>query len=73
MYKNVRIENGDLVADGKHGAATHIGKYYESIPAGWEIDHGATTAPLGFAWIHNNKSRFDGERMQGLTREIAPK
>lgn len=35
---------------------------YETLPDGWIILKGATTAPKGYKWISNNKSRFSGER-----------
>lgn len=35
---------------------------YDKLPKGWVIIKGATTAPCGYKWISNNKSRFSGER-----------
>lgn len=44
-------------------------KVYKELPKGWVKDFGATTAPKGSIWIHNNKSRFSGEREMGLLIE----
>ena len=41
---------------------------YKTLPEGWRVDQNATTAPLGYTWIHNNKSRFGGERRSGLIK-----
>ncbi len=41
---------------------------YDSIPPGYSEIKGATTAPLGYKWISNNKSYFGGERKQALVR-----
>lgn len=43
-------------------------KHYESIPIGWKVIKGATTAPLGYVWISNGKSRFSGEYEHGLLK-----
>jgi hypothetical protein len=50
-------------------AENHNIKIYLEMPKGWIKDFGATTAPAGSVWIHNNKSRFSGEREQGLLIE----
>lgn len=44
-------------------------KVYTELPNGWVKDYGATTAPKGSVWIHNNKSRLSGERESGLLVE----
>lgn len=41
----------------------------ETLPNGWRVDRDATTAPRGYVWINNNKSRFGGERKSALIRE----
>ena len=41
---------------------------YEAMPEGWSFVEGATTAPKGYRWIHNNKSRFSGERKTGFLK-----
>ena len=41
-------------------------KVYTELPTGWLEDNRANTAPAGTVWIHNNKSRFSGERERGL-------
>lgn len=38
------------------------------IPQGWKITRGAQTAPKGYEWIDNNKSRFGGERKTALLK-----
>lgn len=47
-------------------AKKHNITLYTELPNGWVEDHRATTAPKGSVWINNNKSRFSGERKQGL-------
>lgn len=42
---------------------------YETLPNGWIILKGATTAPKGYKWISNNKSRFSGERKLAFLKE----
>ena len=40
-----------------------------SLPNGWKIDALALTAPKGFLWINNGKSRFGGEYISALLRQ----
>ena len=42
---------------------------YETLPNGWIILKGATTAPCGYKWISNNKSRFSGARKLAFLKE----
>lgn len=48
MAKNIGIPNGVSV----------VGK----VPKGWRVNRGATTAPRGYVWIDNGKSRFSAKR-----------
>ena len=41
---------------------------FESVPAGWHILLGALTAPRGFEWCNNGKSRFGKEYEAGFVR-----
>lgn len=41
----------------------------DRLPEGWRYLDGATTAPLGYRWACNNKSRFGGEYRHALIRE----
>lgn len=34
---------------------------YDSVPEGWQQIDGAVTAPHGYRWVSNGKSRFGGE------------
>lgn len=43
-------------------------KIVDKIPEGWIITEGATTAPVGYKWINNNKSMFSGERKTALLK-----
>lgn len=43
---------------------------YDKIPLGWAEIKGASTAPVGYTWISNNKSYFSGERKQALLKKI---
>lgn len=45
---------------------------YNEIPKGWEILNGAQTAPKGYAWIWNKKSRFGASKdfQHGLLKII---
>ena len=42
---------------------------YDSAPDGWSKLEGATTAPKGYAWYSNNKSRFSDEYRHALVKE----
>lgn len=39
---------------------------YDTMPEGWRMVDGATTAPKGYAWIYNGQSRFSGQRRHAL-------
>ena len=41
----------------------------DRLPKGWRYLYGATTAPLGYRWACNNKSRFGGEYRHALVKE----
>lgn len=41
-------------------------KVFDGIPEGWKVLEGATTAPTGYVWIWNGKSRFGGEYERAL-------
>ena len=41
----------------------------DSLPSGYKKDEGATTAPRGYYWANNRKSRFGGEFHQVLVKE----
>lgn len=43
--------------------------YLDHIPPGWKKIEGAMTAPKGYSWYSNGKSRFSGERKQALVRD----
>lgn len=40
----------------------------EQIPKGWKECKGASTAPVGYKWINNGKSRFGGEYKNKLIK-----
>lgn len=40
----------------------------ETMPDGWKITEGATTAPRGYTWINNGESLFNGKRQSALIR-----
>lgn len=44
-------------------------KVLDQIPEGWKKIEGAVTAPAGYSWYSNGKSRFSGEREQALVKE----
>lgn len=44
----------------------------DHLPEGWRYLEGATTAPLGYRWACNNKSRFGGEYRHALVKEEQP-
>lgn len=44
-------------------------RIYKRKPNGWTETKGATTAPVGYKWISNNKSLFSGERKSALLKE----
>ena len=41
----------------------------DELPKGWKIVKGATTAPVGYRWICNGKSRFSGKRKLAFLKE----
>ena len=43
-------------------------KIYNELPNGWSIKKNATTAPIGYVWISNNKSYFSNEYKSGLLK-----
>lgn len=42
---------------------------YNTLPRGWKVLKGATTAPSGYRWIHNGKSCFSKERKLAFLKE----
>lgn len=66
MMEKSRVTNGYVVKKGRLKALIKATKIYDSLPEGWQIKEGAATAPLGYVWIWNGKSRFDGEYRHGL-------
>lgn len=43
-------------------------KILDTIPEGWKVIEGATTAPNGYKWIYNCKSLFDKEYRQAIVK-----
>lgn len=43
-------------------------RIFTTMPDGWTEIKGAMTAPVGYIWICNNKSRFSGEYEQALLK-----
>lgn len=43
-------------------------RVYDEIPEGWSVIENATTAPCGYVWIAENKSRFVHERKRAFIR-----
>jgi len=44
-------------------------KKLKSVPKGWIKTKGATTAPHGYVWYSNGKSRFSGQRKIALIKK----
>lgn len=44
----------------------------DRLPEGWRYLGGSTTAPLGYRWACNIKSRFGGEYRHALVKEEQP-
>ena len=40
----------------------------DKLPKGWKLVYGGTTAPKGYVWCYNGKSRFGGEYEHLLVR-----
>ena len=38
------------------------------LPKGWVPIKGTLTAPNGYTWVSNNKSRFSGERKSAIIK-----
>lgn len=41
------------------------------LPKGWKVLKGATTAPKGYVWASNGKSRFSKDYKNALVKEDA--
>ena len=48
-------------------------QYFDKIPLGWMLIKGATTAPVGYEWISNGKSRFSMDYRIALVKEAHAK
>lgn len=64
------VKEGDLIVSDTM-PVIQIGKIngtpvLNRMPDGWRKLEGATTAPQGYVWICNNKSRMSGERETAL-------
>lgn len=44
-------------------------KVFTEMPEGWREIKNAVTAPKGFIWICNGKSRFSGEYVHALLKK----
>lgn len=44
-------------------------KVLSKLPEGWVYIAGAMTAPSGYKWASNNKSRFGGQYEHALIKE----
>lgn len=44
-------------------------KRLNSVPSGWSEIKNAMTAPKGYTWYSNGKSRFSGEREIALVKD----
>lgn len=43
-------------------------KPIEKLPDGWKFDERAVTAPKGYKWANNGKSRFSPDYRQALVK-----
>ena len=43
-------------------------KILNELPKGWRLIKGAQTAPVGYVWVNNNKSRFSKEYQHALLK-----
>lgn len=41
----------------------------DHVPDGWRRIDGAMTAPVGYTWYSNGKSRWGGERKTALVKD----
>ena len=44
-------------------------KVYNTLPHGWKVLKGATTAPKGYKWIRSTKSIFDKNKKLAFLKE----
>jgi len=51
------------------GGEKGMNKKINKKPRGWIKTRGATTAPKGYYWVSNGKSRFSGERKIALVKK----
>lgn len=42
---------------------------YNTLPHGWKVLKGATTAPCGYKWIRSTKSIFDKNKKLAFLKE----
>lgn len=60
-YRRTKTENGrKFINLGKEPCEKWI-EILPTLPDGWKILEDATTAPIGFIWVWNGKSRFNGK------------
>lgn len=71
VFRLASTAKGETATEEKHRkireyAEEHNIDVYEIIPDGWDILHGALTAPRGTVWMSNMKSFKSGARKQAL-------
>lgn len=47
-----------------NGKTTVTHPVVNSVPKGWKKTQGTTTAPKGYTWINNGKSRFNNGKSE---------
>ena len=45
-------------------------QFFKKMPKGWKKINNATTAPVGYVWINNNKSRFSKQEYQSALLKL---
>ena len=79
MKLNLQLFGGRGASSGKQSSGSGSvtmkkinGKDYHVIngelPKGWSRIEGELTAPRGYTWVSNNKSRFSGERKSAIIK-----
>lgn len=80
MKLNLQLFGGCGASSGKQSSGSGSvttkkinGKDYPVIngelPKGWARIEGSLTAPKGYTWVSNNKSRFSSERKSAIIKD----
>lgn len=58
-----------MMVDARESVCCYRIPHFDEIPHGWKPIKGASTAPVGYEWISNGKSRFSKDYKIALAKE----